>query len=341
MRSRTESLLTAGACCALEPRRRLRHRSACSARRPFRSARGDAEHRFLGISDLQDLIRSRAADRCATKTETCPERRRGLPRAAAGRHRPRVLPEAESRRRAGQLQRLDRPAAGSHCDRQDRMPVSAWRCAGCKPLEQGLMSRSPPARMAALQCAGAVAGAIQASTSLPTSRARSSRSAISADRTRISSRSSSPGRASIPTRTSIGGPIRAICCSSAVEKGEVQGVPRPPIRSHLWLEGQRLQGGRLQSGRRIQGQDLLHRRIARQPCPRGATGCARAITQALLDAAMFTSQNPDKAAASFQPYAPKTASLQDLQAMVRYHTHHHHPVGARAQARNSRPMRTI
>src|ERR1700761_7499980 len=54
----------------------------------------------------------------------------------------------------------------------------------------------------------------------------------------------------------------------------------------------------------------------------------RAITQALLDAAMFTSQNPDKAAASFQPYAPKNASLADLQAMVRYHTHHHHPVGA-------------
>jgi hypothetical protein len=43
---------------------------------------------------------------------------------------------------------------------------------------------------------------------------------------------------------------------------------------------------------------------------------------------MFTAQNPDKAAASFQPYAPKTASLQDLQAMVRYHTHHHHPTGA-------------
>jgi len=54
---------------------------------------------------------------------------------------------------------------------------------------------------------------------------------------------------------------------------------------------------------------------------------ARAVTQALLDAAMFTSQNPEKAAASFQPYAPKAASLQDLQAMVRYQTHHHHPVG--------------
>jgi NitT/TauT family transport system substrate-binding protein len=47
----------------------------------------------------------------------------------------------------------------------------------------------------------------------------------------------------------------------------------------------------------------------------------------VLDAAMFTSQNPDKAAASFQPYAPKTASPADLQAMVRYHTHHHHPTG--------------
>jgi NitT/TauT family transport system substrate-binding protein len=54
---------------------------------------------------------------------------------------------------------------------------------------------------------------------------------------------------------------------------------------------------------------------------------ARAVTQALLDAAMFTSQNPQKAAQSFQPYAPKAASLADLEGMVRYHTHHHHPVG--------------
>ena len=53
----------------------------------------------------------------------------------------------------------------------------------------------------------------------------------------------------------------------------------------------------------------------------------RAITQALLDAAMFTSQNPEKAAQSFQPYAPKSAGIEDLQGMVRYHTHHHHPVG--------------
>jgi len=54
---------------------------------------------------------------------------------------------------------------------------------------------------------------------------------------------------------------------------------------------------------------------------------ARAVTQALLDAAMFASQDPDKAARSFQPYAPKAATPADLEGMVRYHTHHHHPVG--------------
>lgn len=34
---------------------------------------------------------------------------------------------------------------------------------------------------------------------------------------------------------------------------------------------------------------------------------------------MFTSQDPDKAAKSFQPYAPKAATLADLEAMARYH----------------------
>jgi NitT/TauT family transport system substrate-binding protein len=54
----------------------------------------------------------------------------------------------------------------------------------------------------------------------------------------------------------------------------------------------------------------------------------RAITQALLDSAMFTAENPSQAAKSFQPYAPKNASLEDLEGMIRYHTHHHHPTGA-------------
>lgn len=55
---------------------------------------------------------------------------------------------------------------------------------------------------------------------------------------------------------------------------------------------------------------------------------ARAVTQAILDAAMFIVQNPDVAAKSFQPYSPKDASFDDLRALVGYHTHHHHPTGA-------------
>jgi len=112
----------------------------------------------------------------------------------------------------------------------------------------------------------------------------------------------------------------------AVEKGEVQAFLASDPIAHIWLK------------------DTSYKEVAsnldgeykdKTCCILGLRGSlvreepqvARAITQALLDAAMYTAQNPDIAAASFQPYAPKAASLQDLQAMVRYHTHHHHPVG--------------
>jgi NitT/TauT family transport system substrate-binding protein len=112
----------------------------------------------------------------------------------------------------------------------------------------------------------------------------------------------------------------------AVEKKEVQAFLSSDPLAYLWLK------------------DSAYKEIAsnldgeyrdRACCILGLRGSlvreepqvARAITQALLDAAMFTSQNPDKAAQSFQPYAPKSASPEDLASMVRYHTHHHHPVG--------------
>jgi NitT/TauT family transport system substrate-binding protein len=108
----------------------------------------------------------------------------------------------------------------------------------------------------------------------------------------------------------------------AVEKGEVQAFLSSDPLAYLWLK------------------DSAYKEIASNldgmTCCilglRGSLVCdepqvARAVTQALLDAAMFTSQNPQKTAQSFQPYAPKAASLADLEGMVRYHTHHHHPVG--------------
>jgi NitT/TauT family transport system substrate-binding protein len=112
----------------------------------------------------------------------------------------------------------------------------------------------------------------------------------------------------------------------AVEKGEVQAFLAADPIAYLWLKD---------SAYKEVASNLDGEYGDRACCIVGLRGSlvreepevARAITQALLDAAMFTSQNPEHAAASFQPYAPKTASLGDLQAMVRYHTHHHHPVG--------------
>jgi NitT/TauT family transport system substrate-binding protein len=54
---------------------------------------------------------------------------------------------------------------------------------------------------------------------------------------------------------------------------------------------------------------------------------AAAITEAILEAQDFVSGNPDEAAAIFAPYAP-AAKPEQLAAMLRSHTHGHHPVGA-------------
>jgi NitT/TauT family transport system substrate-binding protein len=112
----------------------------------------------------------------------------------------------------------------------------------------------------------------------------------------------------------------------AVEKGEAQAVLAADPIAYLWLKdsaykevASNLDGDYKDKSCCIVG--LRGSLVREEP------QVARALTQALLDAAMFTSQNPEQAAASFQPYAPKTASLEDLQGMVRYHTHHHHPVG--------------
>jgi sulfonate transport system substrate-binding protein len=112
----------------------------------------------------------------------------------------------------------------------------------------------------------------------------------------------------------------------AVEKGEVQAFLSADPLAYLWLKD---------STYKSVASNLDGEYKDKSCCIVGLRGslvreepqAARAITQALLDAAMFVSQNPEKAARSFQPYAPKAASLADIEAMVRYHTHHHHPVG--------------
>ena len=112
----------------------------------------------------------------------------------------------------------------------------------------------------------------------------------------------------------------------AVEKGEVQAFLSSDPLAYLWLKDKAYKEV-------ASNLDGVYRDMSccivglRGTLVRNEPEVARAITQALLDAAMFTSQNPEAAAKSFQPYAPKAASLADLEGMVRYHTHHHHPTG--------------
>lgn len=54
---------------------------------------------------------------------------------------------------------------------------------------------------------------------------------------------------------------------------------------------------------------------------------AAAVTEAILEAQEFVFANPDEAAAIFAPYAP-AAKPEQLAAMLRSHTHGHHPIGA-------------
>jgi NitT/TauT family transport system substrate-binding protein len=54
---------------------------------------------------------------------------------------------------------------------------------------------------------------------------------------------------------------------------------------------------------------------------------ASAVTEATLEAQEFVTANPDEAAAIFAPYSP-SAKPEQLAAMLRSHTHFHHPVGA-------------
>ncbi len=54
---------------------------------------------------------------------------------------------------------------------------------------------------------------------------------------------------------------------------------------------------------------------------------ATAVTEAILEAQTLVAADPDQAAANFAPYAP-SANVVQLTAMLRNHTHGHHPVGA-------------
>jgi NitT/TauT family transport system substrate-binding protein len=112
----------------------------------------------------------------------------------------------------------------------------------------------------------------------------------------------------------------------AADKGEVQAFLAADPLAYLWLKDSQYR----EVASNLDGE--YHDKTCcilglRGSLVRNEPQVARALTQAILDSAMFISQNPQLAAKSFQPYAPKAATLADIEGMIRYHTHHHHPVG--------------
>jgi NitT/TauT family transport system substrate-binding protein len=111
----------------------------------------------------------------------------------------------------------------------------------------------------------------------------------------------------------------------SVEKGEAQALIDSDPQTYIWLKD----GTFVELASNLDGEYR-----DRTCCVLGLRGSlirndpalARAITKGLLDAAVWAVENPAETAKVFSPYAAQ-ASLADLEAMVRYHTHHHHPVG--------------
>lgn len=117
----------------------------------------------------------------------------------------------------------------------------------------------------------------------------------------------------------------------AVEKGEAQAALASDPLGYAFLKD----GEFREIGSNLDG---VYRNVS--CCIVGARGSlireepqvVRALTQALLDAAAFVAENPDKAAKSFLPFAPKIVTEEDIQALVRYHTHGHHPTGGQLKS---------
>ena len=112
----------------------------------------------------------------------------------------------------------------------------------------------------------------------------------------------------------------------ALQKGEVQVVSLgDPLG---WILRER--DGLLAVANNLEG-EYAHRTCcilgARSSLIRQDRPAAAAVTEAILEAQDWVAANPDETAAIFAPYSPK-AKPEQLAAMLRSHTHNHHPVGS-------------
>ena len=112
----------------------------------------------------------------------------------------------------------------------------------------------------------------------------------------------------------------------AVEKGEAHAVADGDPNTFTWQKDGRF---------REIASNLDGEYANRTCCIIGVRGSliredkptAAAIARALLDASDYAAHNPAEAAATYTPFATSKVELEDLTALAKYHTHHHHPVG--------------
>ncbi len=113
---------------------------------------------------------------------------------------------------------------------------------------------------------------------------------------------------------------------AAVDKGEAHAIADGDPNTYLWLKD-----GKLKEISSNLAGEFAHRTC----CIVGVRGSliredkrtAASIALALLDAAEYAAQNPAEAAATYAPFAAGKVPMEDLVALAKYHTHHHHPVG--------------
>lgn len=112
---------------------------------------------------------------------------------------------------------------------------------------------------------------------------------------------------------------------AAVDKGEAHALADLDPRTYIFLKD-----GKLKEIATNLQDEYAHRTCCiigvRGSLVREDRAAAKALTLAVLDAAHWTVANPTGAAKAFAPYAPK-ATIEDLETMIRYHTHQHNPVG--------------
>jgi NitT/TauT family transport system substrate-binding protein len=114
---------------------------------------------------------------------------------------------------------------------------------------------------------------------------------------------------------------------TAVEKGEAHALADQDPNTYSWQKD---------GAFRELSTNLTGEYAQRACCIVGVRGSlirddkptAASIARALLDASEFAAHNPADAAATYAPYAPGKIDIADLTALAKYHTHHHHPVGA-------------